>query len=55
MNAPQLDIFGGETALATEEPRASGDLTVEQPRLFEPQFEGQLALADTTGDLTVPE
>ena len=48
MNAPQLDIFGGETALETDqEPaRESGNLTVEQPRLFEPQYEGQLDLAD---------
>lgn len=57
MNAPQLDIFGGETAQATDrEPdRPIGPVAVEQPRLFEPQLEGQLDLADTTGDLAVSE
>ena len=41
---PQLDIFGGEQQLAPEPP-APCTSTHEQPRLFEPQYEGQLALA----------
>jgi hypothetical protein len=49
---PQLDIFGAEHTLApAQAPRATG--THEQPRLFEPQYEGQLALAG--GEDNYPE
>jgi hypothetical protein len=46
LTVPQLDIFGGEHLLApAPAPRATS--THEQPRLFEPQYEGQL---DMSGD-----
>jgi hypothetical protein len=45
VQAVQIDIFGGEHELApTPAPRAQQGH--EQPRLFEPQYEGQLWLAD---------
>lgn len=45
MNAPQLDIFGGEQVLAPAPAPPVEYARAEQPRLFEPQYEGQLALA----------
>jgi hypothetical protein len=42
----QIDIFGGEHVL-TPEPEAPRVVSAEQPRLFEPQYEGQL---DMSGD-----
>lgn len=45
LTVPQLDIFGGEHLL-TPEPEAPR-ATSTQPRLFEPQYEGQL---DMSGD-----
>lgn len=55
MNAPQLDIFGGEHELAPDAPAPRATSTHEQPRLFEPQYEGQLALAGGDYPETAPE
>jgi hypothetical protein len=41
----QVDIFGGEHTLAPEPTAPVPTGTHEQPRLFEPQYEGQLAMA----------
>jgi hypothetical protein len=46
MSAPQFDIFGAEHELAPEPEAPRATSTHEQPRLFEPQYEGQLPLAD---------
>lgn len=46
MDAPQFDIFGAEHVLApAQAPTGDQAARYEQPRLFEPQYEGQLALA----------
>jgi hypothetical protein len=43
----QVDIFGAEHVLAPEPAAPRATSTHEQPRLFEPQYEGQL---DMSGD-----
>lgn len=43
---PQLDLDGGETRLEAPTDTAPAQLTFEQPRLFQPQLEGQLGLLD---------
>lgn len=45
--AVQFDIFGAEHVPNLPQPaNCRPDGRFEQPRLFEPQYEGQLALAD---------
>lgn len=42
----QIDIFGDVHEIGTTPAQAPRSVTAEQPRLFEPQYEGQLWLAD---------
>jgi hypothetical protein len=48
----QLDIYGDVVELGdvADKPIAATQAEAEQPRLFEPQYEGQLALGEGDGD-----
>jgi hypothetical protein len=44
----QLDVFGETQSLKLAEPKPRDALAWNQPRLFEPQMEGQLTLESGT-------